>query len=407
MNKINFKIVFIVLLFFLFPGFLITFFNAPNYSYGILVIFCVAIYNFILIKPIVISNNFLIIVLISFLLIFFQLINHFFYINNDIFKTFLMACTFPLIYLISKKILYHLLNIKNFSFLVDIINYLILICLVFGLMYYRRGYVENTELRLFFFTEPSHIVAICGPIFVLYIFNIQNLKTILLRFLVISFLVLLTGSSSFMVFLVIVSFVFLNFKRLILIYATSIFILFLIYSLEIQLFNQRVDLFYDRILDTYLSIGIENYSELNMSTVVFIQGYEFIFDIFHRYDFLGAGSGNGLTININYPAFKTITAWGPLNRSDPGFMMSKVAMEYGLIFFTIYLSSYILFFFNFLRLRKLFIKLKYSRIDLLFVSFFITAFINAFIRGGGYLHHSMLYFFLCVAILEYQHAIKK
>ena len=155
---------------------------------------------------------------------------------------------------------------------------------------------------------------------------------------------------------------------------------------------------------------MEGYRGLNLSTIIFIQGYEFIWDTIVRLDFLGIGSGNGFYHIIDYPAFNA-NVWlhgqYRLNTTDPGFMLSKIILEYGLIFGFIYLIIIYKLSKHFFKIRNNILNLNYNLMDVIYVGTFLTTIVNTFFRGGGYLHYSMFYFFLSIVIYIHRHERKK
>ena len=185
---------------------------------------------------------------------------------------------------------------------------------------------------------------------------------------------------------------------------------FFISMLNIQSIDYLLDLILERVVSFFEAFNRENYIGLNLSTIIFIQGYEFIWDTIVRLDFLGVGSGNGMFHIMDYPAFNANIYYHgdkQLNVSDPGFMLSKIILEYGLLFGSLYLIAIYKLSKYFFLVRNRILNYDYDHIDIIYVGCFLTTLVNCFFRGGGYIHHSMFYLFLSIIIYVYRNDRKK
>ena len=192
-----------------------------------------------------------------------------------------------------------------------------------------------------------------------------------------------------------------------------IFLFIIIFSLnffQIDKINYLFYLYTDRLESLFIAFRSDNYFNLNLSTVIFLQAYEFIWDTIVRVDLLGIGSGNGLYHIIDYPAFN-YNLWlhgdGRLNVTDGSLFISKLTLEYGLIFASLYLFFIYKFTKYFFLIRNRIINLEYDLLDFIYLGCYITLIINVFFRGGGFLHHSMFYFFLTLIIYLNKNEKKK
>ena len=227
---------------------------------------------------------------------------------------------------------------------------------------------------------------------------------------VISLIIFLLGTATGLIFLILLIFTTYKLPKFIFISMYLSAFLYSINLLGITLIDYYLNMFIDRIYSFIESFGRESYRGLNLSTIIFIQGYEFIWDTIVRLDFLGIGSGNGFYHIIDYPAFNA-NVWlhgqYRLNTTDPGFMLSKIILEYGLIFGFIYLIVIYKLSRYFFIIRNKIVNLDYNLIDIIYIGTFLTTIINTFFRGGGYLHYGMFYLFLSIIIYINRHERKK
>ena len=77
-----------------------------------------------------------------------------------------------------------------------------------------------------------------------------------------------------------------------------IFLFIIIFSLnffQIDKINYLFYLYTDRLESLFIAFRSDNYFNLNLSTVIFLQAYEFIWDTIVRVDLLGIGSEMAFT----------------------------------------------------------------------------------------------------------------
>jgi hypothetical protein len=415
----NFNVVLVAIFFFLFPGILITLGYSESYSLGFFIVNLLLFIIFSFKRNIKFTINLLIISLTSLFLLVFQLINYLLS-PNDIIKTFLISLLLLFLTYISEQIVNFFLKIKNSSFekISTTLFFLLLLFFTLPFYFYERNAIgaleENyTEYNkgLIFVTEPSHFFCILSPILICFLLSSSQKKSWFLKLLIlIPLAIILQSFTGYLLILFIILTIFeINLKN-IFFFIITIILLYL-YSLN---FDYTDNLYYlqnifDRIQSIILffeNIFFYKYETINLSVLTFFQGYEFILDAISRIDILGVGSGNGDKHIIDYQAFNIINSY-PILRSDPGFMLSRIVLEYGILFGGIYLFGIYKFFFLYLKIRKKILKGHYSKIDVLFVACFLATLINAFIRGGGYLHQSLIFYLICLVIINKANVPKK
>jgi hypothetical protein len=397
-----------LLIFFLFPGTLVVLRIFDSYAYGlILILFFTFLKNSIQ-HNLKFSKTFLKVTIVCFLLLVTQLINHFFYIRSDILKTTYIAIALPLIYDFCEKFYLKIVknySIKNFNKIIQISTILILIAVILGVFYYSRvnnlAEEASSLYRLFFFNEPSHVVTIVGPILVAFIYTNKKINLITLKLLIISVIIFSLGSATGAIFLILLYFSTYKVSRISILFIFLFTIILILNFFQIDKINYLFYLYTDRLESLFIAFRSDNYFNLNLSTVIFLQAYEFIWDTIVRVDLLGLGSGNGFYHIIDYPAFN-YNLWlhgdARLNVTDGSLFISKLTLEYGLIFASLYLFFIYKFTKYFFLIRNRIINLEYDLLDYIYLGCYITLIINVFFRGGGFLHHSMFYFFLTLII---------
>ena len=415
-NK-NFNIVLIILFFFLFPGVLVTLGYSESYALGFFIVNLLFFIIFILKKNFKITLNLLYLSFVSFFLLVLQSINYLLSPNNII-KTFLISLLLLFLTYISEQIVNFFLKIKNLSFqkISKTLFFFLLIFFALPFYLYERNSVNTLEENytlynkgLIFVTEPSHFFTILSPILICFLLSSNKKKNWFFRFLILILLVIMLQALTGYFFILLILFTILKINLIIFFFITIMIILFYLSNLHFDYFGNFLYFqhIYDRVVNLRLFFeNIYSVEHINLSVLTFIQGYEFILDAIFRLDILGVGSGNGDKHIIDYPAFNVINI-SPILRSDPGFMLSRITLEYGILFGAIYLFGIYKFFLHYLKIRKKILEGHYSKVDVLFVAFFLTTLINGFIRGGGYLHQSLIYYLICLVIINKANVSKK
>ena len=405
MSKNNHIEVLTLLLFFILPGLGEVLDVFDSYAGGISIILALILAKHITSFKITISRSNLNVVILCLFLFFLQYINHYFYVKSDILKSLAVSISLPIIYYICEKFYFQICSRENIVKIVKITSYIIIFCLFLAALYYARsdasGAIESSKYRLLFITEPSHVSVICGPLLVCFVFLGKNNSSKYIRLMIVSVLIFILGSVTGIIILILILFTMFKIHKFVLQLLFLFFLILLISSLNIQSFNYIIDLFSVRASSFIASFNREDFIGLNLSIIIFIQGYEFIWDTIVRLDFLGIGSGNGKFHTIDYRAFNA-NNWlhgdKRLNVSDPGFMLSKVFLEYGLLFGGLYLIIIYKLSKYFFLVRNRILNFGFDYLDIIYVGCFLTTLVNCFFRGGGYIHHSMFYFFLSIII---------
>ena len=397
-----------LLVFFLLPGTLVVLRIFDSYAYGLLVILFLAFVKNSIQFNFKFSNNFLWVVTICFLLLITQLINNIFFIKSDILKTIYIVIVLPIIYDFCEKFYYKIFKnnlTRNLNRVIEISSVIILIAILFGIFYYSRinnlGVSANSSYRLFFFNEPSHVVIITGPILVAFIYANNKINSITLRLFILSIIIFALGSATGAIFLFLLYFATYKISRLSVLFIFLLLVILILNYLQIDKIAYLFELYFDRLESFLIAFKSDNYFHLNLSTVIFLQAYEFIWDTIVRIDLIGIGSGNGYYHMMDYPAFNYnlfLHGDGRLNVSDGGLFLTKLTLEYGLIFSGIYLIFIYRLSKYFFTIRNKIINLQYNLIDSIYLGCYITLIVNVFFRGGGFVHHSMFYFFISLII---------
>ena len=413
MSKINLVEVLTLLIFFLLPGIAVVLRIFDSYAGGMSIVLVILSVKYLISYKIRISNGNLNIVIICLLLFFLQYINHVF-AKNDLLKTLIVSIILPTIYYICEKFYFQICNRENFIKIIKIVSYITIFLIFLGVLYYERGDASNdvgsSQYRLFIVNEPSHVPAIFGPLIICFVFLSKDYSSIYMRLTIVSFLTLLLGTATGVILLLLLFFTLFRIHKFFLLLLFLFCMYFFIRMLNIQSIDYLLDLILERAVSFFEVFNRENYIGLNLSTIVFIQGYEFIWDTIVRLDFLGVGSGNGMFHIMDYPAFNANIYYHgdkQLNVSDPGFMLSKIILEYGLLFGSLYLIAIYKLSKYFFLVRNRILNYDYDHIDIIYVGCFLTTLVNCFFRGGGYIHHSMFYFFLSIIIYIYRNDRKK
>lgn len=253
----------------------------------------------------------------------------------------------------------------------------------------RVSGANATIKSAFPFTEPSHMALFIAPFFFFLIVSSTNFQKIVYLLVFVSISLLMENLTMLMVSL---GAVILILRLRVLIYFIPLCI-FIFLNIDLSYYSDRL-LFSDTD---------------NLSTLVYIQGWNFIQESFIKTYGFGLGFQQLGFLDISGEASEKILAISneSLNISDGGFVLSKFVSEFG-IFSIILLLLYIYIFSHSLKkLRKISAGKIIENNLMTFAMCCIFAYsVNLFIRGVGYFDASMLFLITSIFILKNNNAFQ-
>ena len=284
-------------------------------------------------------------------------------------------------------------NLSSINYLEKIVfYYIIFISIFFPFELFLNYQLENNLRISSFFSEPSHFALFVAPILVPLLFSSDN-KHRAVSFLLIVFLIFFSPSSTLFIALLMASILCgLYFSKNIILLIIPLFI-FIFYS------NYFSD-FFIRFSDIFNDIN-----NINLSTLVYINGWEISLANLLTTNFLGLGFNRmGCNPTVIVPSSLVLIESGRLisngnivNYNDGSFIFSKILSELGLI--GVLLTAYLLKIFS----TMFIFKNRYRNLTNFQAAFIISAistmFISIFIRGTSYFSLPFILGLYCISIL--------
>ena len=242
----------------------------------------------------------------------------------------------------------------------------------------------NTVTNFRFYSEPSHLGGYVVPFACLVPYLSYKFKKTLHILLLV---VVMFGSSATMFVAWALATLLLNRRK----FSGILAIIFLI-------FCSAASIFY---FDTRLTDHIEEFAFVldaakssNLTILVFSQGYEYVINSYKNLNILGTGLETLGKVVLTSDAYMKLDSMGyPLNRTDGGIGLARIAAELGILFSTV-LVVYV-FYSAYKILRADIRNLPVAIATVMWV----VVFINIFLRGGGVFDASFIYLMLIGKLL--------
>ncbi len=381
------KILSIIYLMLIFFGIFISyFFNQGSYSYSLIFVIMLSLFNSF--KPFLLFKG-KYFVYIFFGIIFLYLISMIIYNNSNSLRFFASLILLFGTYIGSVYSYFYLDKIPDKLFHKVLVFVFIVFLLISLFSLYRKYFLFSTEKEIFLFLEPSHYAIFVLP-FIAYFSNKSKfINSIILTLYFLVYSVLIQNVTLFIGVLFVI---FLKLKFYIL-FLLLILIPVLFYS---QDFSQYL---IDRFYFLTDSSGTKDIS--NLSLLVFLSSYErlflnlkdsFLFGV--GFQQLGFNGINGFYLNrISFIMNGTY-----LNLYDGGTLLAKLISEFGLfgiLFVFLYLIHF--FFLIFTDRFSIFISPKFD----LFKFYFLLLIIQLFVRGIGYFSPYLFFLFIYFHFFTY------
>lgn len=384
-NSLLFAIICIVFL----PSFVYVGLKQSSLTLGLLVSLLIFILFTIKLKinKIYINTIFIYLFLFHYILI---LILYF----NEIKSKYFLSSFIIMIILFSSIFLYDkILNTNEYYFksIIKKISYSIIIIGVISLIY-KIDFLNygSYSKNIFPYAEPSHFV-ISASFFMIFLGLVSNQYLRFLLVCIIFVLAILYKSLLLIVLSLMMSFIYYanNFKNL------SYLIIIVLSIFSYILFFDDNNYFTDR-----LDFSSKNN---NLTVLVYIQGIEEAYNNLIVTDGIGIGFqrlGETLPLDISERIYKLAGEYK--NRTDGGFLASKLIGEFGMLGILIVIMYFIKF------INSLFFIKKYLKYNLSVSSKIIFShsviigfFIEMFARGSGYFTSGVVLLFTSILILNY------
>lgn len=236
--------------------------------------------------------------------------------------------------------------------------------------------------EMLFFTEPSHYSVVASPFFIYYIISSHKFKSFIFS---ISLLIIASLIENFTLVLPIAIAIFILDVKIF-----SILALFAMLLLPIlgPSFTEYV---------TQRYLGVVDGESSNISSLVYLQGWDYVFASVKRFYGLGIGFQQLGEIRIESDAQDILEYMGyPLNQNDGAFLFSKFFVEFGwvaLIFVVVILKQILI-------LAKRVSKYRKSNnIIRIFISTtYLSFIIPLFIRNSSYFNAAIFIFIMAFFI---------
>ncbi|SMY35616.1 hypothetical protein PMAL9190_01985 [Photobacterium malacitanum] len=327
------------------------------------------------------------VILLCLLLLYVFIQSSYIYIYHDVFKPIFSLLSFVLmlisIFALSKRI--SRLSQDDLKKVIILLFYTFLFLGYFSLLNINIGPYTFMEKPVFPFKEQSHFALIIGPFLITYTYISSN-KKVLFSIIATSLLALLFPNLTLLLFCSISLFVYF-FKN---ISGIKTLLYFLCGLIIISIFLNAI--FNIEYFSSRLSMSNEN-----LTTLVFIQGWEFITYYLLKTNFLGVGFQSLGESYLDVPEISYLISkiYGDFfNISDGGFLASKTISELGLVGIC-YSISYLFFIF------KLILNgFRYKGNESIGAIIIFSFLVEMFFRGYGYFS-PMLFLVLSFYFIEY------
>ena len=245
--------------------------------------------------------------------------------------------------------------------------------------------------EMFFFTEPSHFAIAAAPFFMYYIVCSKKLVSFIFT-LGVLFIAMLIENLT--IIIPILASIFILNKKVLIVFA-SIFIILL------PIFGPNYYLYLT--LRTSWILDSDNH---NLSSLVYLQGWEYINSAVKSFNGMGIGFQQLGQVRIKSNSQDILENMGfPFNQNDGSFFFSKFYVEFGLIAILsifLYLKNAL---YIYLKLNQL---LKTNEKFNIFLSIsFLSFFIPLFIRNSNYFNPAIFIFYMSLIGFGLKGGIKK
>ncbi len=362
-NKNNYRLALIILLI-LFSPIVSVVLNLSSYSTSLLVtIFLLPFFNNYKIFPPKFNKHFFIFLYF----IFFELIKSI-YFQSSLLNFLFVNVGFFIIFMIS-YIVYHKSLNENFEGNVKIILFIIFNLIIFSFSNIKIGNYDYYSKSIFPLREPSHFALYFGYFFPIAFYYCKNFTTKFLLFFFLTFFSLY-WDSFLLIVMTFVSLLISNYKNKRYLIYGSVLIIFMVllvskYSLiDFEYYESRLD-----------------FNEAkNLSTLIYLQGWDIIITTLNSTNIFGVGLNNldaikpGVYSEIIYSVTDKY-----FNRNDGGFLAAKIIGEMG------WLGVLILFMYlKFVISRLKYLSSNYSVLHYFYSSVLVISLFELFLRGLGY-----------------------
>ncbi len=314
--------------------------------------------------------------------IFFLLFFHFILTNIiinyaiNIDKFLFSVASLPILVIASYSLIIKIMDINDqkLNSVLSFITFNFLLILISSFFWKSPFFIVNAK-ALIFFSEPSHLAVIFAPFLFYSILKLDEFKRRLLLVIVFISITIINNATFLIIFTIgIILYLMINFKSLKLAKSLIFVILFSI----ILVFNVDIDFLY------YKERLIYSSTNLNMSLLVYLAGWERALSIMVDYSPIGAGFQQfGYEPLKGYFFAKLVSVGGGgLNIYDGATLGSKIIGEFGLVGLY-FLSMYVYYFFNKI-LTILINPEKNTNVTIFFACVYLSFSIYLFVRGMGY-----------------------
>jgi hypothetical protein len=244
-----------------------------------------------------------------------------------------------------------------------------------------KWYLLNLTIKeMIVFTEPSHFAIASAPFFIYYIISSNKKESIVFTILLLMSAILMENLTLLMPILI--ALFILNKKALIFFFISFIVLLPLIGPTYYVYVTARTT----TILDS---------DNQNLSSLVYLQGWEYVISSIKSFNGIGIGFQQLGQIRLKSTSQEVLEFMGyPFNQNDGAFFFSKFFVEFGWIAL-FFILAYLLNAINvYLKINRLIILNEKFKI---FLSIsFISFFIPLFIRNSSYFNPAIFVFYMSI-----------
>jgi hypothetical protein len=267
----------------------------------------------------------------------------------------------------------------------------LILLLLSYISFIRRMLLDISSKEMFFFTEPSHFAITAAPFFMYYIMSSSKVVSFIFT-LGVLFIAMLIENLT--IIIPILASIFILNKKVLIVFA-SIFIILL------PIFGPNYYLYLT--LRTSWILDSDNH---NLSSLVYLQGWEYINSAVKSFNGMGIGFQQLGQIRIKSNSQEILENMGyPFNQNDGSFFFSKFYVEFGLIAILaifLYLKNAL---YIYLKLNQL-LKTK-EKFNIFLSISFLSFFIPLFIRNSNYFNPAIFIFYMSLIGFGLKGGIKK
>lgn len=250
-------------------------------------------------------------------------------------------------------------------------------------------FFSHNSKEMIFFTEPSHFSVVSSPFVIYYIISSKKIHSIL--FSIVLLLIAIYIQNLTMLFPIAIAFFLLDKK----------IFLFLVVSTVVGIAAIESG-FGDYVAQRYG--GVTGKEDQNLSSLVYLQGWEYIYSSIKQFKGFGIGFQQLGEIRINSESQDILEYMGyPLNQNDGAFLFSKIFVEFGwfgLVGVILILVEIVKFTIKLSKFRK-----EHNSIKIFIGTTYLSFIIPLFIRNSSYFNAAIFIFmvaFFCNKILKFK-----